>query len=253
MPNMIRNYLGRRCLNNSAIQAYIKQNAAVAHSTVFQGNLYEYTVMRELSEKLRMTKLQKIGGAHDGGVDVRGNWPVDYIYVKTSSLIPSLETTDTIKRTNSQNGFVLKPLKYRMVDHTFKPLKVLVQCKAFTKSKLSPKEFRELVGTFTSLVSSSQRNKTVCIMCSPHLLTKDTLKLINNISLPMIYLRVEMLKEKPDGEFDLRNSGRLVNYYENSYASALLKDCRISEWLKLGIYKNNDFDLNEKGKEIPLK
>ncbi|CAI4036590.1 hypothetical protein SMKI_15G4380 [Saccharomyces mikatae IFO 1815] len=242
---MIKNYLGRRWLNNSAIQVYIKQNAAVAHSTVFQGNLYEYTVMRELSEKLQMTRLRKIGGAHDGGVDVKGYWPVDDIYWKTSSLIPSLEMTDNMKRTNSQNGFVLKPLKYRIIDHTFEPLKVLAQCKAFTKSKLSPREFRELVGTFTSLVSHNQRNKTVCIMCSPHLLTKDSLKLINNISLPMIYLRVEMLKEKADGDFDLMNSGRLVNYYENSYASTLLQDCKISEWLKLGMYQNSEIGLRK--------
>ncbi|QHS76388.1 Rrg7p [Saccharomyces paradoxus] len=238
---MIQNYLGRRCFNNHAIHTYVKQNAAVAHSTVFQGNLYEYTVMRELSEKLRMTKIRKTGGAHDGGVDIKGNWPVDDIYWKTSSLIPSSEIANNTKRTNSQNGFVLKPLKYRIIDDTFEPLKVLVQCKAFTKSKLSPREFRELVGTFTSLVSHNQRNKTVCIMCSPHLLTKDTLKLINNISLPLIYLRVEMLKEKTDGDFDLINSGRLVNYYENSYASTLLQDCKIPEWLKLGVYKNSEF------------
>ncbi|QID85653.1 Required for respiratory growth protein 7, mitochondrial [Saccharomyces pastorianus] len=242
---MIRNYLGRRWLNNSAIQAYIEQNSAVAHSTVFQGNLYEYTVMRELSEKLRMTKLEKVGGAHDGGVDVKGSWPVDYIYAKTSLVMGNLETTNTIKRTHSQNGFVLKPLKYRIFDNTFTPLKVLVQCKAFTKSKLAPKEFRELVGTFISLVSNSQRNKTVCIMCSPHLLTKDTLKLINNIALPMIYLRIEMLKESGEGKFDLINSGRLVNYYENSYASTLLQDCNIPAWLKLGIYKSSDFGLQK--------
>ena len=250
---MIKNYLGRRWLNNPAIQAYVKQNAAVAHSTVFQGNLYEYTVMRELSEKLRMTKLRKTGGAHDGGVDIKGSWPVDDIYWKISSLMPNLEMASNIKRTNSQNGFVLKPLKYRIIDHTFEPLKVLVQCKAFTKSKLSPREFRELVGTFTSLVSHSQRNKTVCIMCSPHMLTKDTLNLINNITLPLIYLRVEMLKEKTDGHFDLINSGKLINYYENSYASTLMQDCKISEWLKLKLYKNSDFNSEKKKKKKNIR
>lgn len=220
----------RRCIYNDAIQQFIQQNQLISQSSVFQGSLYEHTVIRELGEKLGMTKLQKVGGANDRGVDIKAYWPIEKIYDRMNALM-NLEQIVLPKRCKV-NGATFKPFRDKI--HTEK-LKVLVQCKAFTSSKVAPKEFRELVGTFSSLVSSSQRNKTVIMMCSPNMLTKDGLNLINSIRMPLVFLRIEMLQLK-DGIYDVANSGKLVNYYENEYASMFLQGCGIKEWLKLAMF-----------------
>lgn len=187
--------------------------------------------MRELQDKLAMTKLTNTGGANDKGVDIKGSWQVSKIY-NTMNPILQLDSIDIPKRCTA-NGAVLKPFRHKI--GTQDQLKVLVQCKAFNRSKVAPREFRELVGTFVSLVPSAQRNKTVTIMCSPHLLTREGLTLINSIRMPLIYLRVEMLQ--PDGTgYNVLNSGRLLNYYENDYAVQFLQGCGIREWLKLSMY-----------------
>lgn len=227
-----------RWLSNQAIGRFISLNKHTIGSTVFQGTLYESVLMREISQKLCMTNLERIGGAHDGGVDIVGTWPVNKIYDATTALLGASDIE--IPKRSTVNGTRLIPLinKFRENDQV-DPLKVLVQCKAFKASKVTPKELRELVGTFTSMVPNSEKDKTIIMMCSPHLLTKDGLKLINNIRLPLIYLRVELLRYIDDqNKFDIENSGKLLNYFENEYATKLLLGCRISEWFKLSMYNN---------------
>lgn len=224
----------KRCSSNNAIAQFIKQNQEISQSSVFQGTLYEHTVMRELSEKLHMNHLQKIGGSNDRGVDIRGQWPVDFLYREVSKLV----TLDEVPKRSKILGTTLKPLRRKIdeSDGKLDPLRALVQCKAFSGSKVAPKEFRELVGTFASLVPESQRNRNVIMMCSPNLLTKEGLNLINAVKVPLIYLRIEMLQQI-ENDYDVKNSGRLLNYYENDYASALLQGCGIKEWLKLALFR----------------
>lgn len=226
-----------RKITNAAIESYISQNKKTVGSTVFQGTLYENVAMRELHDKLHMRNLELIGGAHDGGVDIIGDWPISPIYSKMEQLLG--EYPEDIPKRCAVNGARLTPIVNKIrTDGEIKPLQTFIQCKALASSKVSPKELRELVGTFSSLVASSKRDKSVVIMCSPHLLTKDGLKLINNVRIPLIYLRIEMLRLLNDQElaYDLENSGQLLNYFENEYARKLLQGCRIDEWLKLGIY-----------------
>lgn len=226
-----------RKITNAAIESYISQNKRTAGSTVFQGTLYENVAMRELHDKLQMSNLQLIGGAHDGGVDIIGDWSISPIYKRMEQMLG--EYPEQIPKRCTVNGGRLTPVINKIkTEGQIKPLQAFIQCKAFSSSKVSPKELRELVGTFSSLVTNSKRDKNVVIMCSPHLLTKDGLKLINNIRIPLIYLRIEMLRLLKDREFayDLENSGQLLNYFENEYARKLLQGCRIEEWLKLGMY-----------------
>lgn len=192
--------------------------------------------MRELSEKLAMTKLQKLGGANDHGVDIKGQWPLDFIFRSTNQIVQSDKSS--IPKRCSVQGTTLKPLRAKIEETqgVLDPIKVLIQCKAFSTSKVSPREFRELVGTFASLVPISQRKRTVILMCSPNMLTKEGLNLMNTVKIPLIYLRIEMLRQL-GGKYDFCNSGRLLNYYENDYAAALLKGCCIKEWLNLSLYK----------------
>lgn len=226
-----RTTVTKRWVSNDAIRNYIEQNRPIAQSTVFQGSLYEYTVMRELQNKLAMTQLKKIGGANDRGVDIKGYWRIDRIYQAMNPIL-LLDQFDVPKRCKI-NGAVFKPFRFKIP--TEPKLKILVQCKAFTYSKVAPKELRELVGTFASLVPASQRNKTVLMMCSPNMLTKEGLNLINSIRMPLIYLRIEMLQFK-DNDYDV-STGRLLNYYENEYAAEFLQGCGIKEWIKLSMFK----------------
>lgn len=226
-----------RKITNAAIENYISQNRRTVGSTVFQGTLYETVTMRELHDKLEMNNLELVGGAHDGGVDIIGDWPISSIYTRMEQMLG--EYPENIPKRCTVNGARLSPLVNKIkTDDQIKPLRAFIQCKALSSNKVSPKELRELVGTFSSLVSISDRDKSVVIMCSPHLLTKDGLKLINSVRMPLIYLRIEMLRLLKDQEFkyDLENSGQLVNYFENEYAMKLLQGCRINEWLKLGMY-----------------
>lgn len=225
----------KRWVSNEAIRGFIKENQSIAQSSVFQGTLYEHTVMRELQEKLAMTKLQNTGGANDHGVDIKGSWQVGRIYDAMNPIL-QLDSLEIPKRC-MVNGATFKPFRHKM--STGAELKALVQCKAFTSSKVAPREFRELVGTFVSLVPNAQRNKTVIMMCSPNMLTKDGLSLINSVRMPLIYLRIEMLQQEEAG-YNFIDSGRLLNYYENEYAAQFLQGCGIKEWLKLAMFKKQD-------------
>ncbi|CCD24875.1 Rrg7p NDAI_0E00590 [Naumovozyma dairenensis CBS 421] len=236
----------KRWVHNDSIISFIRNNAAISQSTVFQGTLYELTVLRELAEKLGMTSLEKVGGAHDGGVDIKGTWPISNLYKKLEAITHISDELSTIPKRSKVNGRVFRPLIHRINDDIllgkqFAPLKVLVQAKAFRTTKVSPKELRELVGTFSSMVPDTKRNSTIILMCSPHMLTKDSLNLINNVKLPLIYLRIEMLRSLNDGSYDIEKSGTLLNYYENEYASKLLEGLSIQRWLTLKLY-----DVNQK-------
>ncbi|CCH59128.1 hypothetical protein TBLA_0B02860 [Henningerozyma blattae CBS 6284] len=229
---------------NAIILKFIEENKATSTSTVFQGTLYEYTVMRELSNKLLMKDLNKIGGAGDKGIDIVGSWPIYPIYEKMNPIFKLSE--DKILKRTKINGAFVKPLRNKLEEENanMKPINIAVQCKAFRTSKVSPRDLRELVGTYTSLFAnpSGKYNKApiIIFMCSPNLLTKDGINLINSVSIPLIYLRVNMIPSLGNqyiyNETTLQEQGHIVNYYENLHASKLLQSCGIKEWLNLRAY-----------------
>lgn len=227
-----------RRLNNVAIEQYITSNKNIHGSTVFQGTLYENVVMRELGQKLRMSSLERIGGAHDGGVDITAEWNIAGIEAKMSQVLGAY--ADHIPKTRSINGVRLTPIINKINQgKELIPLRTLIQCKAFTSAKIAPKELRELAGTFSSLVPDRERDKTIMFMCSPHILTADGVKLINKLRLPLIYLQIGLLQfMAKSNKFDLEGSGHIISYYENEYAIKLLEGCRVAEWLKLHAYNH---------------
>lgn len=213
------------------IQRYIVANEGIANSTVFQGTLYELTVMRELMEKLRMEHMQVVGGSYDGGVDIRGRWDVTPIITEVDRHIHFEELPKRIKVNNT----TIKPWRHRV-----KPSKYLdcyVQCKAFNSEKITGRQVRELIGVFAMQVPLSKRSSSIMIMSAPTLFTKDGITLFNEAQIPMIFTRVEMISALGNGNFDVENSGKLLQYYENDYASKLLANCGIKEWLKLRAYE----------------
>ncbi|CCK71372.1 Rrg7p KNAG_0G03150 [Huiozyma naganishii CBS 8797] len=226
----------KRHIHNDTIRSFIELNKLIAHSTLFQGNLYEHVVMREVQNKLLIDNIEKIGGAHDGGVDLQGLWSVHEIYSRVNKVIPLSDRKTP--RKEKLHGTSITPLALKLAEKgsESKPLNVLIQCKAFSTSKVALKELRELVGTFFSKVSSKNRRSSVIMMCSTQLLTKHAIDLINGLPIPLMYLRIEQLKQMENGQYDVDNSGKLVSYYENVYARKLLQNCGIDEWLKLEMY-----------------
>ncbi|SCU84939.1 LAMI_0C09494g1_1 [Lachancea mirantina] len=224
----------KRLNHNSSLRAYIAANSRIAGSTLFQGTLYEHTVVRELEEKLLMEKLKVCGGAFDKGVDIRGKWPIERIFEAFNQCLD--ETDDHGSKRVTVNGTNFKPLRYKIDNSTFKPLNILVQCKGFKHSKITSKEIRESVGAFLLNVRDVKRNATIFFVASPNLLTRDGLMAMNSLAIPMIYIRVGMLKSHQGG-YDLENTGKLSNYYENEFAVKLLEGFGIDVWLKTQSYK----------------
>lgn len=226
---------------NNVLSKYIDENINIVNSTLFQGTLYEYVVMRELHEKLYMEDINKVGGAHDGGVDLTAKWNISQMYrrAKDELNLSEMYPLDRIpKRIRFQNSNIT-PLIHK-VDKENDPndvkLNALVQCKAFNKSKVTPREFRELIGTYISMIPRRKWKSSVMLMCSPHLLTSDGLKLINSLEISLIYLKINQLSRLETNKFDLVNSGKIENYYENDFASKLLMGCGVKECLKAGLY-----------------
>ncbi|CCE64575.1 hypothetical protein TPHA_0I00690 [Tetrapisispora phaffii CBS 4417] len=240
LNKFLRRLPQRRYINNDNLVKYIKDNELIKDSKVFQGTLYEYTVIRELEQKLLMNQLKKVGGAHDGGVDITGKWAVGKIF-------HSLQDRNLINIDNhTPKRFVINdrsamPIYQKFIGQNAvknpRPLDILVQCKAFSLSKIGPKHIRELVGTYWSKVSPKKVNRTFMMICSPHLPTREGLKLLNSCNIPLLYVQVGMLNLM-NNEYDLEKSGSLLNYYENEYASKLLQNIGIKEWLRLKGHKN---------------
>lgn len=232
-----RHCMKSKCYKNQ-ILTYINANQHIVDSKVFQGTLYELTVMRELHKKLNVKTMQLTGSAYDQGIDIRGKWDVSEIF---SSVKDSLLMARELPKRVTVNGVSLKPLCHRFTQGNLNSsIDVLVQCKAFSNRKIAGRQVRELMGTLFQQISSPlRRNKTVIMLSSPNLLTKDAISVMNQLSGPIIYLQVEMLRAKDvPGQYDFENSGRLLNYYENKYASKLLTNCGVSEWLKM-VCNNN--------------
>ena len=232
--------LEQKSFYNDLLVKYINENQNIVNSTVFQGNLYEHVVMRELNDKLFMTNLSKIGGAHDGGVDITAKWNIKKIYSNVLKEVDlnKIYPPENIPKRVKLKSRTINPIIHKLSRDEDAELDVLIQCKAFNKSKVAPREFRELIGAYNTLVSPKRWNSSVMIMCSPHLLTSDGLKLINSIDLSIVYLRISQIIQLSDKSFDVYHSGKLLSYYENVTANKLFRGCGIQEFLKLCLYNN---------------
>ncbi|QEU59166.1 Rrg7 [Kluyveromyces lactis] len=214
------------------LQKYIVANEGIANSTVFQGTLYELTVVRELMNKLRLEDMQVVGGSYDGGIDIRGKWNVLPL---TKAIETQIQFDELPKRLKLPTTSI-KPWKHRAKPDKY--LDCYIQCKAFNSDKVTGRQVRELIGSFSMQVPARKRNSSIMIMSSPTLFTKDGIRLFNEATIPMVFTKVDMIQRLADGSFDVKNSGKLQHYYENDYASKLLANCGIKEWLKLKGYES---------------
>lgn len=218
-------------LSDKILLDYIVSNAEIASSTVFRGTLYELTVMRELTKKLGLQNTQLIGGAYDHGVDIKGKLDVLPIITAVEKMIALEEELPKRVRVGKSS---IKPWRARIKSAKF--LDCYVQCKAFNSDKVTGRQVRELMGTFAMRVPPAKRTSSLMVMSSPTLFTRNGLEVFNNAQVPMIFTQVGLLQKGEGGTFDFKNSGQLMQYYENEYASKFLLNCRIKEWLKLRAY-----------------
>ncbi|AEY98225.1 FAFR541Wp [Eremothecium gossypii FDAG1] len=209
------------------LQDYVRKNAAILDSTVFRGTLYELTVMRELHARLGVSRLRQRGAAYDGGIDITGKWDL----ADVPGVAPDPHEA-AIPRSVRCGASRLKPLRRKILDGTARPLDVLVQCKALTTARVGGRLFRELFGAFGAFGARSKvhRNNTVLMLSSPNLLTRNGIAVMNQLELPIIYLRIGLPRIAADGSL---RDGYLEHYYENAYAAALLDGCRVQRLIGL--------------------
>ena len=226
--------------HNETIRRFLKSNANICGSTVYQGKLYENVVLRELSQKLLMDKLTIVGGPRDGGIDLMGRWDISKIFnIMDKRMSLRQQYIGKVPARYTLNGTTFKPIFNTLMEgRKLLPLKVLVQCKAFTSSNISAREIRELAGVAAAMASPKDRNRTIFLMCSPQLITRDGLNLISSVNLPMIYARISLLKRLSPTTYDLTNTGCLVSCFENEYAARLLWGCGVREFLQLAPHTN---------------
>lgn len=106
-------------------------------SAVHRGTAYEEHVLGCLSATLAGIRLARVGGAHDGGIDLTGWWwnplPAD----KDETSRSAAASTSTA---SGETGAATPPLDR---------IRVMVQCKAEMK-RLGPIHIREIQGTYAS-------------------------------------------------------------------------------------------------------
>ena len=128
---------------------YAAQTNLSITSTVYRGTKYEYICLNTLT-RLGFN-LQRVGGAHDAGIDLEGTWH-----------LPTLAA----------------------------PLQAVVQCKFLTKKGISPVLVRELEGTFTGRSTGSER-VTVRVLCTPSLATKAVREVVGKCSDPIMLVVID--------------------------------------------------------------
>lgn len=224
---------------NSDILKFVASNTLISDSAVYKGKLYELTVQRELYNKLRIGQLDVVGGAHDGGVDIKALWSLFPIFQGALDAGVIKEPSLPLKGTRINNTLV-KPLvnQYDIKNKIAPSIEVLVQCKAYV-SKISPKEIRELAGTYLSLTAKNKASlSTIPIMCSPQLPTSSSLKLLEKLNIPFLYLRINTLRHGSLNDFELTNTGQLMGYLMNPILKGYLEGSGFEEWMKFELYNN---------------
>lgn len=179
---------------NSKIIDFLKNSSIPKTSTVFKGTLYEHTVVRELEHKFHNF------GLASGALS-------NQLCGQPSSETQSNKLSDLeIIGGSFDHGIdIIGQLKGSLT-------KLLVQCKCFSKQKVTGKEIRELVGATSMYKTMNSQFESLSVLASPNTITKDGIQVMNKIPIPLIYLQVSMLNVR-----DLDQSGQILSVYENDY------------------------------------
>lgn len=145
----------------ASFMAYARRSGLDEKSTVYVGTHYEYTIAAHLAKY--GFQLRRIGGARDRGTDLVGTWTVPVLPDEATSAAP--------------------PVSF----------KVLIQCKAGRRQRVSPQHIRELDGAFAGAPAgwrsgSSENGGVLGIMVCERPATKGVIEALGNSRWPMAYM-----------------------------------------------------------------
>ncbi|GMM37554.1 Rrg7 protein [Saccharomycopsis crataegensis] len=207
--------------------AYAKSQNLSIESTVFRGKYYEFQTKQVLEEFFNCKEhdLMVTGGSYDQGVDILGKWNLkQYLPAHLLNMNrDSAGSTPSKLKLPSRNG---KSLLSKVLQKDAFCVDLLIQCKTSNK-KIPAKLIRELSGMYNQRVKTPrQRQSTFMVLVSNNTMTDDSLNQFTELSIPMIFLQVELprLKEGRKGAYDQRNyeKGLLLSYFRNPKAKLLL-------------------------------
>ncbi|KAH3903182.1 uncharacterized protein SCODWIG_03910 [Saccharomycodes ludwigii] len=177
------------------IKNYIKSSNGIKRgSTVFQGTLYEYTVMNEVSQLFdnKISDLLKIGGSYDHGIDIVGK------YLQKNTLLIQCKCFQKQKLTGKEI-----------------------------------REFMGAVSMFKELnsIKNNDNQQVLSLIASPNLITKDGILVMNKLPIPMVYLQISKLKVDTFATQGIKPmTGKIIAMYENDCS---LKTYKISALHKM--------------------
>lgn len=191
------------------------------NSGIFIGNLYELEVKRCLEEKFKIQSTLHQGGSNDKGIDINAIWRPAEIFEQENSIeLPEPK----IQIVNSKR---VKPLIYR----NNQSLKIFVQCKCFSTSKIDPKLIREIKGSCQEYFKK-HGNSAVFMLASTNGFTKIGKEDFDKASIPLIFSkfsRPRLINSKLPYKKESWEMGKLMGIYMNPMAIALFKGL---DWIK---------------------
>lgn len=138
-------------LRAAAASAAGKVGRSSRTSTVALGTAYEHAARRALARPpFHLTSLLNVGGAGDGGVDLRGRW--------TWSRTPAPSAGGLLDLANGVKPYAGPPHASDTLD--LARWDALVQCKA-ERDRVGPATVRELEGAVLAAVARSTRSPTI--------------------------------------------------------------------------------------------
>ncbi|KAI9268920.1 hypothetical protein BDA99DRAFT_535012 [Phascolomyces articulosus] len=146
-------------------------------STVYRGTLFEWQTHEVLEKTLGM-RLRRVGGKSDGGIDLRGTWPLLH-------KLPSLVGLDK-NYPHRENG-----IKNRSTP-TITTANIIVQCKN-TKAGCTPDQVRGLVGSagiFDHLEGKNEGTIAILATSSSKRYTSDTISYFMDSNMPLALARI---------------------------------------------------------------
>lgn len=148
-------------------------------STVYQGTLYEYTVLKAL-QQLAAFDLYRTGGADDKGIDLAGTWTLEFKKPARFKVAQaSLRDQEVVQeKQESQHEAVLA-----MAQGEVKRLRVVVQCKNESR-KIGPRFIRELCGI-------TRCHNTLLLMASSQMYTAKAVQAFMRTERPLCLVLID--------------------------------------------------------------
>ena len=165
-------------------------------STVHRGTLFEWQTHEVLEKSLGM-RLRRVGGKSDGGIDLRGTWPL-------LRNLPSLQKGE-------QND--VSPLAPAPTTS------IIVQCKN-TKAGCTPDHVRSLVGSAGALYPDNNSSRIAVLATSSNKrYTADTISYFMDSNMPLALARIcnvqlESLLFNPVAEETILNGLAVTTQYD---------------------------------------